>query len=210
MRKSLVLHEAQVEPIMEESDEQVGKLMKAVFKYQFYEIDTDLPKDLRIVYSYFKNQLSIDNKKYNSICERNRVNGAKRVSSKAKKASGLFGTKTNPNEPKKAENENENENDLNSFVRFWDLYNKKVNKPKSQKLWIKLSLKQQEAIFNHVPKYIASKTEKQYIKNPDTYLRNRSWEDEIIKPTNGSSHINNSINGKSRFIEVQPKIPQAI
>lgn len=37
-----------------------------------------------------------------------------------------------------------------------------------------------EEIFATLPNYIAATPDKQYRKNPDTYLNNKSWQDEIL------------------------------
>lgn len=67
-----------------------------------------------------------------------------------------------------------------NFNLFWDLYDKKVGKPKSEKKWSKLSIKDQQEILDYIPKYKASQPDKKYRKNPETFLNNRSWEDEIL------------------------------
>lgn len=86
--------------------------------------------------------------------------------------------------PKVNPNKND-KNEKNDFDRFWNLYDKKTGKVKSQKLWAKLAKTEKETILNHIPLYKRATPEKQFRKNPETYLRNRAWEDEIIKPTNG-------------------------
>jgi hypothetical protein len=74
-------------------------------------------------------------------------------------------------------------NNTYSFDDFWDLYDKKVgNKDKLRGKYEKLSLQDRELIFLHVPKYKSANPDKQYRKNPETYLNNKSWLDEIIMP----------------------------
>lgn len=69
------------------------------------------------------------------------------------------------------------------FFLFWELYDKKVgSKEKIERKWNKLSLKNQEAIIEYIPEYIKAQPDKQYRKNPETFLNNKSWEDEIIIP----------------------------
>ena len=71
-----------------------------------------------------------------------------------------------------------------SFEDFWDLYDKKVGKKKAQKKWNKLKQKEKEMIMENLPAYIYSTPNKQFRKNPETYLNNESWNDEIILPYN--------------------------
>lgn len=68
-----------------------------------------------------------------------------------------------------------------TFVWFWNLYDKKVgDKTKVAKKFLKLTSSDIEKIQQTLPQYIASTPDKTYRKHPMTYLNNRSWEDEII------------------------------
>ena len=83
----------------------------------------------------------------------------------------------------KAENEKSEEKKKNAaptFDEFWELYDKKVDRRKAQPLWEKLSRRDREAIIAYIPQYIEAQPDKQFRKHPTTFLRNRSWEDEII------------------------------
>jgi hypothetical protein len=74
------------------------------------------------------------------------------------------------------------------FDDFWDLYAKKVDRPKCEKKWQKISQGVREKIMQHLRYYVDSTPDPQYRKNPATYLNNQSWENEIIKPlTNGAA-----------------------
>lgn len=104
------------------------------------------------------------------------------------------------NKPETLPKVNHNKNNKNirsnindQFDQFWTLYDKKTGKQKAQKIWGKLTELDKEAIFKHLPLYKTTTPDKQFRKNPETYLRNRSWEDEIIKPING--HNKNSLPG---------------
>jgi len=70
-----------------------------------------------------------------------------------------------------------------SFDTWWDLYDKKVgSKTKLQNKWNKLSDDQRTQAIKHTKEYKIAQPDKQYRKNPDTYLNNESFYDEIIKP----------------------------
>lgn len=71
------------------------------------------------------------------------------------------------------------------FESFWDLYDKKVGRPKAEKKWAGLSKKDRLAVMEYIPKYKAAQPEKRYRKHPTTFLNNRAWEDEIIKNGTG-------------------------
>ena len=94
-----------------------------------------------------------------------------------------------PNGSKTTLNDNDNVNDnvngnVNdntvSFDTFWDLYDKKVDKGACLKKWNKLSKADKEAAVAYIPKYKEAQPEKQFRKNPETYLNRRAWENEII------------------------------
>lgn len=70
--------------------------------------------------------------------------------------------------------------DNSSFDRFWNLYDKKVGRAKCEKLFHNLSGNDRNKIFENLPAYIQATHDKQFRKNPETYLRNSSWEDELI------------------------------
>lgn len=67
-----------------------------------------------------------------------------------------------------------------SFETFWNLYEKKVGRPKCEKLWQKLTKEEQNACLEYIPQYKLAQPDKQYRKNPETFLRNKSWNDELI------------------------------
>jgi len=69
------------------------------------------------------------------------------------------------------------------FNDFWDLYEKKVGKKeKIKKKWDKLPQATKEEIINYLPAYKEAQPDKRFRKNPETFLNNESWKDEIIKP----------------------------
>lgn len=71
-----------------------------------------------------------------------------------------------------------------SFDIFWDTYDHKHKKPKCQKKWNRLSLKDREAIMEHVPRYVKSTPDKKFRLHPYTYLNNECWNDPIGEPQN--------------------------
>jgi hypothetical protein len=78
-----------------------------------------------------------------------------------------------------------------TFEDFWSEYDKKVGeKGKIKKKWLALTLKEREAIMDYIPNYKVSQPEKRYRKNPDTFLNNKSWNDELII-SNGTKQTTN-------------------
>ena len=89
----------------------------------------------------------------------------------------------------KEQQRNTNKNDKNeknnntvlSFSEFWDLYDKKRgDKAKLEKKYNKISEEDRKKIIAHVKAYKLAQPDKQFRKDPATYLNNRGWEDEII------------------------------
>lgn len=75
------------------------------------------------------------------------------------------------------------------FERFWDIYSKKVGKKdKIKAKFLKLSKADRIKIFETLPDYVASTPDSRYRKNPETYLNNESWNDEIINH-NGTRQV---------------------
>jgi uncharacterized phage protein (TIGR02220 family) len=107
-KKSFVLYTDLSKPVKSLSNEDAGKLFKAIFEYQNGGVEQELSGSAEMAFIFVKQQLDRNQDKYNAICERNRLNGLKGGRpEKAKEPSGLSG---NPKEPKKADNDNESDN----------------------------------------------------------------------------------------------------
>lgn len=67
-----------------------------------------------------------------------------------------------------------------TFEEFWKKYNYKFNRLRTEKLWNGLSGNDQVNAFFELDKYhrFLSKNPGHFKLHPDTYLRNRSWENE--------------------------------
>jgi hypothetical protein len=83
-----------------------------------------------------------------------------------------------------------------SFEDFWNLYDKKEDRPKCEKKWKKISQGAREKIMIHVDDYVKETPDKQYRKHPSTYLNNESWNNEIIAKQNGKPIFNPSESAK--------------
>lgn len=92
-------------------------------------------------------------------------------------------TKSNKNslEENRIEEKIKDNGALSRFCEFWSLYDKKKDKAKAEKKWKRLTKKQKEKIFEVLPNYIKQTPDKQYRKNPLTWLNGECWEDEDIQ-----------------------------
>ena len=89
---------------------------------------------------------------------------------------------------KNDKNETSNTSSNLPFSDFWDLYDKKVgSKKKLEKKWEKISEEDRTKIREYIPRYKKSQPDKMFRKNPETFLNNESWNDEII---NENKNIN--------------------
>jgi len=59
------------------TDEQLGKLIKAIIKYEKTGEIPELDGMLNLAFSFIKTQLDIDRAKYNKKCEKNKENALK-------------------------------------------------------------------------------------------------------------------------------------
>jgi len=67
------------------------------------------------------------------------------------------------------------------FELFWNIYDKKIGeKDKIYMKFCNLTDEDRKIIKESLPTYIKSTPDKKFRKNPQTYLRQRSWLDEII------------------------------
>lgn len=103
-------------------------------------------------------------------------------------------------ETKQKRNEVETETETNSanavtvwpsFQDFWKLYDKKTDLPKCLKKWEKIKQAAREKIMDHLALYVHATPDRQYRKNPLTYLNNESWNDEIITRTKDGKQNSN-------------------
>jgi hypothetical protein len=99
-----------------------------------------------------------------------------------------------------------------AFEDFWNLYDKKVgDQKKLKKKWKALTDMEREVIMDHIPKYKQAQPEKKYRKNPDTYLNNKAWLDEVIfkiPPKNQQpSSIEKKFNALNHVLNQYPDEP---
>ncbi len=77
-----------------------------------------------------------------------------------------------------------------SFDDVWETYDKKVgNKEKLIVKWNKLSQKDKVKIMEYIPLYKQAQPEKIYRKNFETFLNNKSWNDELIFKTQPKNEL---------------------
>lgn len=70
-------------------------------------------------------------------------------------------------------------NNIQDFEYFWEIYNKKIDRVKCEKVWNKLSQEEISKITRCVQDYVNSTPDSKYRKNPLTYLNGKCFNDEI-------------------------------
>ena len=75
-KESFLIYTSFYKPISILSDKQLGRLFRAIFRYQLGEV-VDVEEDIRMAFEFFKNQFEIDESKYQSKIKRDVENGHK-------------------------------------------------------------------------------------------------------------------------------------
>ena len=75
------------------------------------------------------------------------------------------------------------------FDVFWNSYNKKIDRIKCEKKWYNLTDDERTDCMKKLPAYIVSTPDIKYRRNPETYLNNKSWMNELIITDNKPEKI---------------------
>lgn len=71
-------------------------------------------------------------------------------------------------------------NDEYTFERWWDMYDRKVDRDKCEVKWHNVLTKaERKAAIEHTPLYVASTPDVQFRKHPYTYLNGKCWKDYV-------------------------------
>lgn len=86
-----------------------------------------------------------------------------------------------------------------TFEIFWGVYDKKVGKEPSKRLWERLRDSDKASIMKHLESYIEQKQDKTFRKDPVNYLKDRVWEDEVVEYRYQAPTIPNNIQQPQKF-----------
>lgn len=125
MKDSFILYQEQKEIFEVLTDEEAGKLIKAIFEYEESGQTSDLDKSLKIAFIPIKNILDKNKEKYEKVVERNKQNIQKRWEKEnTKNTTGKFGKKENT---KNTDNDYEYDNEYD-----YEHDNEKIKKKKKK------------------------------------------------------------------------------
>lgn len=163
--------------------------------YDWENLSQELKDKFEDCGAYIVNKrLEEEREKKSRFLEKQKLNG--KLGGRPKKKTRPKNPKQTQKKPLEEEDEIEVEKEIEkaeegeteiypTFDDFWELYDKKTGKEKSVQKWNKLKQAEKELIINHIPLYRKSQPNKKYRKNPETYLNNKAWEDEIIIENHG-------------------------
>ena len=76
-----------------------------------------------------------------------------------------------------------------TFADWWDAYGKKVDRPKCEAKWKRMTQAERERCIRHTEAYVKATPDLQYRRHPITYLNNRNWEDEQLATAHKSQQL---------------------
>ena len=195
-KKGFILYCDLIHTVEQLPNDKAGELFKHILRYvnDLNPVTDDLLT--KITFEPIKQQLKRDLSKWTEKSikrsEAGRLGGLKSgevrkqneaneaIASKLKQNEQVTDTVTVKGKVKVKEEEEEIKQTILTFDEFWDLYGKKVGKIKAQDLFEKTTEAERKLIKEFIPKYKISKPDLQYRKDPERFLKNRAWEDEII------------------------------
>ena len=196
------------------SDEEAGKLIKHFFRYVNDQDPQPPDRLIEILFEPIKTTLKRDLNKWETRAERARENGLRggrpKTENNPEEPNRLFLDEKKPVSVSDSVSDSvsvsvKENNSLTTiltdsshvqnkleldfrFNLFWNAYDKKTGKIKVKQKFDKLKEQEIVKIMEHVPKYVDSTPDKNFRKDPLTYLNGKHWEDEIIQRTQIQTH----------------------
>jgi hypothetical protein len=194
------------------SDDEAGKLIKHFFRYVNDQEPQPPDRLTEILFEPIRSTLKRDLSKWELKAEKARINGKgggrPKTENNPEKPDRLFIDEKKPVSVSVSVSDSVSVKENNSlttiltdsshaqnklelefrFNLFWNAYDKKTGKNKVRQKFDKLKEQEIVKIMEHVPKYIDSTPDKNFRKDPLTYLNGKHWEDEIIQRTQIQIH----------------------
>ena len=188
-KKSFILHIDSLDILEKLTDEQSGKLLKAMLDYHKGN-DLNLDPLIDIAFTPFKNQFARDGEKYKKLCEKNKLIAEKRYARNATKSTS--GNEASPERTKSTDNDSDNDSDSKS-----DSDNKRSILAESQ-----IPVDELISIYNEecnaLPKVVTYNKKQKRISqlkarwNEDKERQSLDWWREFFKWCNTNESLNGS------------------
>ena len=184
-KKGFVLYADQKSIIDMLPNEKAGELIKHIFAYVNDENPVNDDPLILMAFEPIKLQLKRDLIKWEDT--RSKRSKAGTISAEKRKqqnehmlthVESVEHNSTNPTVIVK-DNVNVNVKEIYSFDEFWSTYGKSVDKTKCKAKFEKLSNDVKLKIKEVLPLYVKSTPDKQFRKNPQTWLNGECWNDEV-------------------------------
>ena len=190
-KKAFYLYNDYIDHVKLMSDEDAGKLFKAILEYENDLKVQELSGVAAMAFSFIKNQLDRDSSKYEEICKKNRANGMKggRPRKNAEEQPNRTVAEENPENRTVLEQgteEKQNEKPKN-FEEFWAVYPRKDEKGVAYAKYaarIKDGYSPEEllqAATAYADQCKRLKTEKQFTKQAKTFLSDKAPFADFLK-----------------------------
>ena len=184
------------------SDAERGRLFTSLLQYGRTGAAEELDGNEKFLFPMFKGRIDRFYKSYQETCERNKNNIKKRYSKSTTVYDGSDSTRSLPSEEEEEKEEeketksksksNPNTSRASAFDAFWSAYPKKSGKGAAEKSFSKISLALLPQMLSAIDAQKQSDQWKkdggQFIPNPATWLNQRRWEDEPMKPASGFAY----------------------
>lgn len=210
-----IFQDGYLEPLAKLSDQELGRLVRALAKYHMTGEEQELAGRESIAYDFIKADIDRIEQDYATKCETNRNNRLTTVNDRQRSSTTVNESKrsrTNGNETaqvivieknsKEKEKENNNENTKTrareektppGFDRFWESYPRKTAKQEAIKAFEKL--KPDAMLIETMVKAVERQKQSaqwqedggRYIPHPATWINQRRWED--VLPAKGPEKL---------------------
>ena len=191
-RESFILYKSFYEPISKLTDEQLGRLFRAIFKWQI-DGKAEPENDIEMAFLFIVNQFRIDNDKYQERCDINRKNIQSRWEREKKDTNEYNRIHSNT---KHTDNDNgkEKEKEKSSLVlhfsdkEFIDTWNDLRSQPKWRRKTVKALQKSLDRLSRYAVRFAielmntAIENDYQGVVYPTTPSRYEQWMESHPQP----------------------------
>jgi len=151
-KNSFILYTSYFDILSDLSNEQMGEIFRAILEYKTTKKQPVVSVDLKVVFKFIKNQLDLDEEKYNEKILKQSNNGKKGGAPKGNQ-NARKQPKTTQNKHNDNDNVNDNENDNDNDND--NVFLEKKEKEKKEDLFINPTItnfqKEYEKVFKTVP-----------------------------------------------------------